>query len=116
MGEQRSHVCREDSICLLRQEILLEHRARDLRALGVHVPCKGCDGALRARDTAAERQREVEEVATLLPLVERAELRAQELVELVGADVCITGPILPALVCTRSMSSEYRAAGWRCSL
>ena len=82
--EERPEVPRERGVLKLRGEVALEVGARDRRPVVGEIASEGEDDPLRVDTTRREREPKVKEVAAFLPLVERAELRRQELVDRVG--------------------------------
>lgn len=78
--QQRPKVGGEAVIAQLLREILLEHRPRHGMALVVHVLLECGDDASSIDVVPPKREVEVEEVAPLLALVERAQLGCEQLV------------------------------------
>src|SRR5438876_10436413 len=84
-------VVRERGQAELRGEVLLEDGARDLPSLGLRVGAKHVNDRGGA-GPGVEPDEEVEEVTSLLPLEERPELRAEEILSLESRNVGGTVP------------------------
>jgi len=78
----------ETGIRGLRLEVCLELGSRDRQPRVAEIVQEARDDALWIDRSPFLREPQVEEITSLSPLVERPELRPQELVERVGRDRC----------------------------
>ncbi len=85
--QNRAHIGIELRIADFPSKVPLEHRARHRTALAFHVLAERSRDPHGIAPLVREPHRQVEQIATLAALIERPQLRCQQLVELEGRDI-----------------------------